>query len=307
MSRNGAGPLPPRTRTPPAPRQLDWFSVFTGHAATMLLWVGGITAAAFGLTRLTPQAEQFVAARTPHIEWIGLPLWLQNANQAGFLEQQAAQIGLGPGVNLVHPDLARAVAERLALSPWIAEVKRVNVVSDGRIDVEAAWREPLAMVERGGRAYLVDTGGVRLPLESAADQVDRQQWLVVRGLSEPVPQRAGEPWRGEDMQAALKMVKFLETATVNGLLPCRAAIRAIDLSNYRYRLDRVNGDIKLIIANTDTYVIWGLTPTHESDIEPPAMWKLDVLNRLHETGRLTGRREPLDLRRDDLVQTDTHG
>lgn len=65
--------------------------------------------------------------------------------------------GIAPGDPLIGVDL-RAVGERVAALPWVAEV-RVTRGIDGRIDVELVERIPVAAVGTGEGAAVVDRDG----------------------------------------------------------------------------------------------------------------------------------------------------
>jgi len=264
-----------------------------GSAARLfpaILLITGLGGAAFGLHALEPVARRVVNPQ-PRLEWEDLPAWLTHPNQAAFLAQREAEAGLGPGASLHDPGLVRSIGERLAASPWIAEVRRVAARSDGTIRVHAVFRTPLAMVEHRGTAYLVDHGGVRLPLEMPAQQVNRRAWLVIQGVAASPPREAGQPWTGEDLAAGLKLARFLARAETVGRLAFRDAIHAIDVSNHKWRVDGSAGQLRLRTQNPCELIHWGVPPGEEFEIEPPAEWKLAALGELYQAGRLFGGRQ----------------
>lgn len=255
---------------------------------TAILLLTGLGGAAFGLHILEPVARR-VAGPQPRLEWEALPAWLAHPNQVAFLAQRKEEAGLGPDASVYAPRLVRSIGERLAASPWIAEVRRVAARSDGVIRVHAVFRTPLAMVEHRGSAYLVDHAGVRLPLEMSAQQVNRRSWLVIQGVAAPPPV-AGQPWVGEDLAAGLKLARFLAHAEALGRLAFRDAIYAIDVSNHKWRVDGRAGQLRLNTNNKCDVIHWGVPPGEEFEIEPPAEWKLAALSELYRSGRLlTGR------------------
>lgn len=241
--------------------------------------------AAFGLHALEPLAQR-VANPQPRLEWEGLPAWLAHPNQAAFLAQREADAGLGPHASVHDTELVRSIGQRLASSPWIAEVRRVSARSDGVIRVNAVFRTPLAMVEHRGMAYLVDHAGVRLPLEVVAQQVNRRAWLVIQGVAAPPPAASGQQWVGEDLTAGLRLARFLAQADAMGRLPFRPAIHCIDVSNHKWRQDGSAGQIRLRTVNACEVIHWGVPPGEEYEIEPPAEWKLAALSDLYQAGRL---------------------
>jgi hypothetical protein len=256
-------------------------------AVALVTALGG---AAFGLHVLEPVAQR-VANPQPRLEWVGLPAWLTHPNQAAFLAQREADAGLGPHASVHDPVLVRSIGERLAASPWIAEVRRVAARSNGQIRVHALFRTPLAMVEHRGTALLVDQSGVRLPLAMPAQQVNRHDWLVIQGVAASPPAEAGQPWAGEDLAAGLKLARFLAHADAMGRLPFRPAIHSIDVSNHKWRVDGSAGQLRLRLAGACDLIHWGVPPGEEYEIEPSAEWKLAALSDLHQSGRLPSGRQ----------------
>jgi hypothetical protein len=292
MIRPGRPPLP-KNRPRPA---LSWGE----RLARWRLWGGGLLfaaavgAAGVGVVALEPRAKA-LSSGPVRLEWVNLPMWLSDPAQAAFLRQRERDAALNEQDTIHDPSLCRTVGERLAASPWIASVKRVQAVADGRLRVEAAFRTPVAMVSFAGMAYLVDRDGVRLPLQAPADQVDRRDWLVIAGVRAGVPQ-VGQPWPGDDLAAGLKLVTFLLNEQVAGRMSFRPLLRGVDVSNVGLRRDRSAGELQLVLSNPRAQVHWGLPPMEEYGTERPAASKIQVLNELFASQTLQSAQREIDIR-----------
>jgi hypothetical protein len=253
-------------------------------AAGWTLTLGGI---AYGLWVIRPASEDVISRRGVRLEWVDLPPWLRNPNQAQFVEQRTADAGLLPSDRVNDPDLPRRVAERLGRSPWIARVREVRADASGRMRVSAEFREPLALVERDGVTYVVDGEGVLLHEWKPVGQVDHREWYVLYGVRGPVPAEAGQTWEGGDVRAGLALVRYLLQAEAAGRLPFRALLRAVDVANVGRRVDRKAGELRIRTVPPETVIHWGLAPRTEFSVEARPEEKLARMNALYERKTLT--------------------
>ncbi|MEP0848021.1 MAG: hypothetical protein HRF50_14520 [Phycisphaerae bacterium] len=262
-------------------------------------WVGLLGAAAFGLGKLEPYVRRTNTQPT-RIEWRGLPPWIAKASWEHVVRSIEEQVNLDERTDIFDPRVCQYVAEAVARSPWIKSVRRTAKQSDGRVTVEAEFRRPLTFVECADRAYLIDDEGVRLPPELPAEFISRDDWIPIRGVAS-APPPPGQAWNGEDLAAAIKLVKFLYGAHDVSPLPFRGALRAVDASNYNYRQRPSDGWLKLITTNPRSYIHWGLPPGEEYGIESTAAMKLAALSKLcRERGGLPVA-GPIDIRPDDRI------
>jgi hypothetical protein len=216
-------------------------------------------------------------------EWVDLPPWLTRPASEPILRQVKDSAHVWATADLLEPGLCRGIGQGLQSSPWVAEVRRVAKQADGRICIHARFREPFALVEVDGQAYLIDRQGVRLPAEYEISSVAERywnDWLRITGVSGPIP-REGEPWIGDDLAAGLKLVEFINAATARGEVPFRALLRAIDVANFKRRADALDGELRIRTIYLDSYVNWGLPPGEEYSMEPPATTKLAMLRTVY--------------------------
>lgn len=247
----------------------------------LMIWTGSIAGLVSAINLLANQVRAEATAQPLHVEWVDLPRWLPHlayedgqfvlpaieSNVAGLLKR-----------DLLDPQLASEFADRLRASPWIARVDRVTKRHDGEIRVQAEFRCPAAYVDVEKRAYLVDTNGVRLPVEKSTEDLPTENWLLITGLQAPTP-AVGEAWDSEEVLAALRLVDFIETATKRGEVPFRAWLRSVDVANYDGKASSKDGKLRIRTLQPQCYIDWGLPPGGEGSIDAPAARKLSNLRR----------------------------
>lgn len=275
------------------------------RAWMILIWLGTFAVIANGLHKLNPIVRQIKNGDT-RIEWIGVPDWLKMKHWRHILEELEESVNLPPdNVPFAHVDpyddkVCSWVAENLADSPWVARVRRVCKLNDGRVRVYADFRRPYAAVERRGIAYLIDEAGVRLPEQWPAHTLNREVWFVIQGLEMPVP-AVGERWPGKDLVAGLKLARFLYGAERADRLPFRREIRAIDVANVDAKLDRYAGRLRLITKYPQSFIHWGLPPGEEYGVESSADAKLAMLTTLYAVADGIPDEGPIDVRSENLI------
>ncbi len=293
MSRARSRTKTSAARNAPAPTgfRLSW----RGWLGT--LWLVATAATALGLHNM----DQFVQRTLPierntHVEFADLPPWLSDpAMRAAILDQVLSQLsaGIAPDTNIHDERVCPYVVGQLGSSGWVSRVRRVAKVADGRIVVYADFRKPFAFVQYKGLCYLIDAEGVRLPPKGIAESsVNRADWLVIEGV-EVAPPTPGARWPGPDVEAALALAGTLYDAHAAGNLPFRRELRAIDVSRFDPRI----GGLRLITGNPQSYIIWGLPPGQEYDVESSAAQKIAGLMTLFDSnnGRLPTE-YPIDVR-----------
>lgn len=262
-------------------------------------WLAALGALGLGLSRLEPHVRR-LAAPPARLVWVNLPAWLEHPHWKHVLRELEEQIGLHPQTDLFDPAVCAYVASQASRSAWVDSVRRVTKHADGTVRIEAEFRKPFTYVEYRGRAYLIDEYGVRLPPDSPAEFVDRQDWLPVSGVAY-APPPVGQRWPGEDLAAGLKLVKFLYAVEVSGPPPFRASLRSVDVSNHNYRQRPSDGWLRLITRNPRSYIHWGLPPGEEYGIESTAEMKLAALTELCLRRGGLPEDGPIDIRAEDRI------
>jgi hypothetical protein len=118
---------------------------------------------------------------------------------------------------------------------------------------------------------------------------------VIEGIAQP-PVESGQKWNGEDLQAALDLVKLLHRQSY------AEEIVMIDVSNFAGRVDQKEAQISLVTRH-DTEIRWG-RPINARDffVEVPTAQKLKYMQDIHaQYGRVDGGRRWIDIRFDRIT------
>ena len=279
---------------------LQWIARVVGSSRfwIVIAWIGTFAVIARGLHKLEPVVRQFDLGDT-RIVWLGVPDWLQTENWRYVLDDLEHGISLDPKTIPYDERVCPYVAEQLAKSPWISQIRRISKQNDGIVKIYAEFRRPYAAIERDGMAYLIDENGYRLPEQWPGYAVNRGGWFVLRGVKEPLPE-LGERWPGADVVAGLKLVSFLSRAELAGRLPFRKEIQAIDVSNF-YKKGSWDGRLQLITKNPESYIHWGVPPGEEYKVEASAEMKLAQLNSLFDKYGCLPNDRPIDVRTEGRI------
>lgn len=241
----------------------------------MVLAVGLIIGAVFGQRWLADQVAGERAA-LPQVVLIDAPAWMRPNSAEQIRQTVAATVNPNP---LDQPSLA-AAAEALGRIAWIERVLRVTRGYDGRIEVLAVYRSPVAVVEARDGYHLIDAAAVKLPDVYTAGQLDDLHLPVIAG-ARLAPPAEGYAWGGEDVKAGLKLALLL------GGEPMVRQVKAIDVSNHAGRRSHAEPQIKLLTKRdgdddptNNPGVGWGRAPGAEGIYEPPAAQKVLMLRRV---------------------------
>lgn len=175
----------------------------------------------------------------------------------------------------------------LAEVPWVKEVRQVRRLVDGRVEVDAEFRQPFAVIEARDGYHLIDLEGVRLPGLYSRDRVPSPPLPLIRGIDSAPPAEAGRLWSGRDVQAAMKLVRLLQPYAFSN------QILAYDASG-RDRSDRV----RLGLITKEGRVEWGYPPGDEMAVEVTPEVKVERLQWIasrNRQGRIDGGGKHLDI------------
>ena len=260
-------------------RQPRSSSAVTKRLATVTLFCATFVAIAHGVHWLKPYARAALGGDQWRLEWVDLPATIDQWIQDDVLNETRLY-DLHPllETDIHDPQLCERLGLALEQSPWIARVERVSKGPDGVVRVQARFREYLTYVVRDGMGYLVDEAGVRLPRQEAKAFLPEYELILVEGVAADVPP-LGEPWNSDDVVAGLQLVQYLEANCPPGL---RGSLKAVDVANYQDRLNRRDGWLRLRTVHPGRYILWGLPPEEEYDIESSAERKLEVLWSLYQ-------------------------
>lgn len=257
-------------------------------------WILAVSVVALGLNRLDSTART-MTPYTTRIEWQNLPPWLQDADWSWVIAELEQIPGFAPDVDVFDANVAAYVGQEIAKSPWIEHVDRVATRADGRVSVEARFRKPFTMIEKGGWAYMIDESGVRLPGRVPSSEVDYQRGMTVTGVHAGVPAE-GHVWPGQDVIDGIKLIRFLWQAEASNCLPVRKYLRSVDVSNFDGSQSGWEGRLKILTAKAGNVVHWGRPPHEEYNIEASAKKKLEAMCQESRIQRWFEDDWPIDVR-----------
>jgi len=275
------------------------------HALLALVLIGGGGAGYFYADNYVEEKVAFTS-QPLIIVLKNRPPWMND-----FLVEQIASIARPIGAHSAfdHKLLVDTV-EMLSRNPWVRQVRYVRRAYTHRpgdtLEIDCEYRAPVALVKWGPFYWLVDENGVRLSERFTEQDVPNIQFgpdgktriRVIEGVGNSVPHVAGDQWKGADLAAGLKMVKYLFD------LPYTEQILRVDVSNFGGRVDPKNPQIVLGTA-FNTQIGWGRPPADDdvdSFIEVSTARKLKYLQlAFKEFGRVDGKHKWLDIRFDKVT------
>ena len=208
--------------------------------------------------------DQAVAATTSpnaqHINLADAPPWLDKLVRQRLCQQVSASLQHD---SLVGVSLVRSV-RALEQNPWVRKVHRLRQERNGTVTVLADYRQPVAMVDGGHGYHRVDAHGVQLPGLFIHSKLESLGMLLIVGV-EASPPGEGLHWPGDDLSAALALVKVMEGQ------PYRKQIKYIDAS-LRDRRERVR--LAIVTTKKNGCVRWGLAPGINDPVEQDTPTKL---------------------------------
>lgn len=242
----------------------------------MLLVVGVLGGWYYGESKLQSWIGE-KRERQPVVRLVNLPDWVKGELAESIQYLAEAQLKGDP----FDAESLRRVAFDLRANPWVEDVRSVRRHSSGVVEIDAAYREPVLMVQvkKGGvyEYHLIDKRGVHLPLVIDAKSAEEIGLPAVTGVA-GAPPRYGEMWVGSDVQAALSLSELVSVQS------WADQIKAIDVSNHEGRRWRDEGYLKLITKrdwNGDPRdnpgIVWGRAPGKEKGLELSTETKLGLI------------------------------
>lgn len=292
-----ARPTRPRTRRNFSPRldlALIWSGKMIRPAAALLAVCGLIAAWALGVPRLEAYASGHLRSVGPaqpngqeppfSVRFVSFPAWAHGDLEATLLQRAAALLAQDP---LRRDDLV-AVRESLLATGWFEQIDQVRRTREGLVEIDARFAEPVAVVrdKEARRDYLVDSRGRLLPGSFPAGEA--AGLVVVIGVRASRPASAGRSWQGQDLEAALSVLRLLRPR------PWADQVARIEVTHEAQELH--------LISDRGCTIIWGRPPgvPHAGEVTPTR--KLQYLDYHHrEYGHIDRSMSELDIRGDVVI------
>ncbi|NLX06430.1 MAG: hypothetical protein GXY33_14930 [Phycisphaerae bacterium] len=220
------------------------------------------------------------------------PPWMMKSLATEILEDAKAPIY--EELKAVHRNgqdhlLAELFAQQLSHSGWIQHVHWVRRSARGQMVAQCDFRRPVAAVAVDGWRYLIDERAVVLPGRYPVEVIANSGLMEIRGCPSSPPNQ-GMVWQSPDLAVALEMVQLLESR------PYRQQVKAVDVANYKGRLDPMACWI-VLLTDRDTVIRWGLPPRTERGLEITWQQKLEQLAKIYrDHGHIDYGRAFIDVR-----------
>ena len=198
------------------------------------------------------------------VDLVAVPEWLGESVQYHISSIVSEQVSPDP---LDGKSLHRAV-RALELEPWVQRIDQVQRLRNGRIEVHAAYRKPVAVVAGRAGYHLVGDMAVRLPGLYVRNQVRHLGLPVIAGVSSAPPQ-VGQVWPGQDLRAGLGLIELLVRE------PYVDQILVFDVGHRDER-----GRVRPVLHTERGRIHWGFPPGQERSIEPDALTKRRRLRQI---------------------------
>ncbi len=276
------------------PPEVDWAQ--TGHTLMGVAWVtaaiGLIVAWVIGVPRL----EAYASSRQPagetvegspdelSVRFVDRPAWLAPELEASLARLAAEQVGSDP---LRRSDLV-GVRSALLATGWFRDVEQVRRSHHGPVEVTATFARPAAVIRDDRTDHLVNRQGLLLPRSFPAGSAEG--FIAIVGARYARPSRAGEPWPGADVTAALQLLQVISAR------PWAGQVAQIDVARH-------GRDASLrLVTDRGCTILWGRAPGEEQGGDVPAAQKLSYLDYHHsEYGHIDRGLQELDITGDVVV------
>jgi len=237
-------------------------------------------------------------------------LWQESEAGAAYRIRPAVEVSQRPGVrpeavrefqrlgaqavgrSLLDPMLLRDLREKYRRSPWVREICTMRRVFPNQLCVEFIPREPAAQILKNGYYWMVDSGGVLLPMEGVREA--RAGLAVIRGELDNRPQD-GQGCNDGGVQGALAALEAIRSPAVATSLPVTEVV--ISKPEYLDRLSQPNRSRPRleIMTSSGLTILWGTAgddfPGELKDGE-----KVALLRQLLAENRVDAARQQLDVR-----------
>lgn len=177
-----------RKARPPAAEPSRWRAA--RPVLTVLVTLGLVAAALFGLSRLGDEARRNIGPRDRYavpfadIRCDAPP----GVTRETFLAEVRYAAKAAPTFQALDPDLKPKLTAAFAAHPWVQSVDRVSVEPPDVVSVRLTFRTPVLAISDGNAKRAVDAKGVLLPAPAPTAGLPE--------LLSPVkpPGQAGQPW-----------------------------------------------------------------------------------------------------------------
>lgn len=245
------------------------FSTWRQHvrAAIWLLAAMGLVAGwILGVPRLEAVAGQRTNIGAMEIAFTDPPAWVDGELRDYLARTVHSHVSGDP---FQHHELLE-IHRTLMATGIFRDVRQVRRTSASRIEIDAPFIEPYALVRNREGDFLIDRQGrlMHPSIQPAGNQRQKShRFVMITGAFFDRPETLAHPWPGTDIEAALRLLGLLDER------PWRGQVTEVDLSQFQ------RSESLLLITDRGGEIIWGSAPDDEGVREVAAEQKLAYLDR----------------------------
>lgn len=253
-------------------------AVLNRRTLVVTFWLSAAVAAVWGMRTLDRSVHADPAfSEPPQI------VFVDDGPEVMHDKMQDHLQGLSDGP-WIEPTLCARIVERLVQSPWVAAVRSVDKRADGVVEIDCAYRQPLAVLQMGDKFRLIAEDGVVLPGEYGT----HGGLPIIQGVTTTLP-APGMALMGDDALAGIAMVRLLRD---EAFLDQIVAIRVEGSAGAGASGGR---NIELTTDQNGGRIIWGSAPGHEVE-ENTTDQKLAILrSNFERSGRVDSDYHVIDI------------
>lgn len=256
----------------------DAFLARATSIASVVLAVAVVTAFVAGVRALEGRAAAFAGSRQERvvIRWPRLDSgtsWLPVGEQERLTHIALDALTDDPEALSAAP--LERVGRALAATGWFEGYPRVERAGDGSIEVHGVWQVPAAVVRWGGKEYMISWMAKSLPM--VYREGTSAMPVIVGAAKGPAlaggETRFGQAWEGEDVGAALELLRLVHEQ------PWGGQVAGVDLSRY------ATEEALMLVSRAGNRIVWGGRPSKPRLGEVSTRAKLSHLSQLkHDFG-----------------------
>ncbi len=200
-------------------------------------------------------------------------------------------------ISLLEESCCQDIAAAFARHPWVKTVERVRLRPGARVEMEIAFRRPVAMVEAGqGKYYPVDADAVLLP-PADFSRADIKRYPLIENPSTLPQGPAGSYWGDLMVLGAARLAEHLlqahdgktthwEHLNLASIQLPRRTTAELDIKAIQYRL----------VTKDGSWILWGRAPGTDHPGELTAEQKIGRLTQyLADFGTFRPTHGPLEI------------
>ncbi|MDR1270877.1 MAG: hypothetical protein LBK82_15285 [Planctomycetaceae bacterium] len=210
-----------------------------------------------------------------------------------FVPEVLQSSGLDTSTTLFDNTLPQKLSQAFLASPWVEEVRQVQIRYPAGAEVQLVYRVPVALVEMVSQGlYPVDRNGILLPTDyfiSVAPE-KKENYLRITGIRSMPLGVTGTLWGDPLVHTAAQLAGLLEDVTQKlGLVKIIPSHEATPTGH------RITCRLQ---TNSKTEVLWGRFEPNDPKNSSKKKHLLEIAELYHSLDNVPAQFQPIDLSKD---------